>query len=613
MPSPQEHQQNLSLEANDKPRVSGPGGNRKIFDRDNNIGYTIGFNPTKPGGSVFVLRGPDQFGAMLEYSMQGGRYQIKDSAGSIQGGVVGDGFERQRATLGDEYGLIQSVDFVGVLSEDVEHHDSMREMYVQELDHIERSRRQARIGGAGVRVAQEYYENQRLKKYERSEFFNANDAVTLQFIAPDSFAPFRVRLTGIDNFVAPTRESSINTSASPALTQYQLRENRHAHKLPSYKVDEKYARTHDMNREALTLIDQFTQHDSRGKAAMKTLGLHSGDLANISPRQAIDLVGHMMYELTQYDYAATNGNPNKADAMNSLDLLREGMWRDSKQSVAPLGVCRNYSTATKMLFDALKSQNSHLKNVHCFNMAGYTRDTTGVIGDRSAGHAWVDFVMQTSGDEIVATTVDPTWVEKSIDGRLQRYGQIERRIGTHYKMFAGMKEANGWDTPNNSRFKDRNKDAIEGYYRSQITKCVSDLHERYGNGKKLLTENIPLDDHMFEKASHMVFELAIFSSSNNRPSLTRGDKLLLLRATERQDMSMSSEDVLVALDVLSDIAVQRDMSVQQHERAKAGLLRLSSRMRASGTDIEALVRKQTAGLGVGSIRLGERVRRITGE
>lgn len=580
MPAKSAEQKHQPLFEQPVPYIDGPSRNHSTWTAESHAGVVVSFRPNNPEGSVFVVQGTDAQGRELAYLMQGGRYVIVDIAQGnevIEYGV--NDVENQKIELAGKYGRIDSAGAfkrIGKPVDGVEDtmYASLRETLDQTQRDILRRQRQGKLGGGAFHSVSRA---ERVRQRD-SEFFDPQHSLELYFSDPDTTKLTQVQLPGLDNF-KPRQEYPDGVSSgyhTRILSEYRDKQNRVASKFPMTRANLEYAKNHDMNNESLTLVERFLTTDVRGAQVCEAMDITPDRMTNLSPKQTIELIGHVMYELTSYDKGATKGRPNRADHMNSLAMLREGMDKRSKQDVQPLGVCRNYSTTAKVLFDAFKSRNPQLANTHCFDMCGFGRDTHGSASRGPDGHAWVDFVQETSPTEIAAITVDPTWIRKSIDGRIMNYDLSEQRIGTHYNMLVSMKGKNGLPPANYSHLKDKNERNMTQYYGVRLHKYREGLRKKYGEQMKL--KQVPFDEPLLSKAIHASLELAQFGYANGRYEPTPFERGVLVRASEDQAAYLSDEDRLLLLNRLVIETQNSQLSASARSRVRVALRNMYERM-----------------------------------
>ncbi len=167
--------------------------------------------------------------------------------------------------------------------------------------------------------------------------------------------------------------------------------------------------------------------------------LHIESLHALTPQQAIELSIRLVVDFTTYDEVEANnaidsaanhivnGMLSPADLMTTQQLLEASinnkqLGGDSPQAI---GVCRNYASMVKAIFEALKTQqqpSNQLSNVYCM----YENDSANgrydpvrtsdeiYVDQKDPGHAWNSFVSITS-DEAEVISVDATWAQRDLD------------------------------------------------------------------------------------------------------------------------------------------------------------------------------------------------------
>lgn len=167
--------------------------------------------------------------------------------------------------------------------------------------------------------------------------------------------------------------------------------------------------------------------------------LHIESLHALSPQQAIELSIRLVVDFTTYDETEANNATgpaadhiageisSPADRMTTLQLLEASITNKQRGGDSPeaMGVCRNYASMVKAIFEALKSQQQPanlLSNVYCLyendsanGRYDPVRTSDEVYNDENdPGHAWNSFVAITS-DEAEVISVDATWGERDLD------------------------------------------------------------------------------------------------------------------------------------------------------------------------------------------------------
>ncbi|MDO4901976.1 MAG: hypothetical protein Q4A21_00215 [bacterium] len=152
-------------------------------------------------------------------------------------------------------------------------------------------------------------------------------------------------------------------------------------------------------REYINFLNDFLNSDL-GEGILERSEIDSWeDIRELSPRQAMLLCSNTVIKLRNYDCSEITQRHRKADSLTALDIFNHL----SKNRDQPLGVCRNYTDMTKILFLSIKKfqvpETSRLNNTFCEATSGYTPfDMTEEYKTR--GHKWNRFMTFT--DEGVA-------------------------------------------------------------------------------------------------------------------------------------------------------------------------------------------------------------------
>lgn len=156
----------------------------------------------------------------------------------------------------------------------------------------------------------------------------------------------------------------------------------------------------------------------RGIVTVKMLEIL--DLQRLSPRQAVRLSLHLVRDLTRYNDKDKSGLLSRADKVDAVTLLKEGLERYEDDAWDGNGVCRHFSDFVRIVFDAIKSlqHGNALVNTHCTTEMGwgYMEATEDSLRHQPP-HAWNAF-FQVSDDEprVDVAIVDVTWSRATEQG-----------------------------------------------------------------------------------------------------------------------------------------------------------------------------------------------------
>lgn len=147
----------------------------------------------------------------------------------------------------------------------------------------------------------------------------------------------------------------------------------------------------------------------------------------LAPKQAVELATRIVIDLSKYnkyqDEHTTKIEKTKADQSTALELLQEGLVRRHDPHWKGNGVCRNFASAVKAVFEALKANQtplSQLRDTYCLYEGGDEsfapkREKKHVFEIRKTSHAWNSFVTIFQENEAHTTIVDTTWAKRNLD------------------------------------------------------------------------------------------------------------------------------------------------------------------------------------------------------
>jgi len=181
---------------------------------------------------------------------------------------------------------------------------------------------------------------------------------------------------------------------------------------------------------------------NEGSKFVEELGIKNLDA--LTPRQAVELTTLLVVELTKYNESKTEPSDTdlavdkktEADKSTAIQLLKEGRARKRDRDWEGNGVCRNFASITKAVFEALKANQtkfSRLEDTYCLYDSGFEqfapkRKDANVTQIKKIGHAWNTF-MTVSGKKAAATVVDTTWARKDLDtGKLKNIDYTPTRM-----------------------------------------------------------------------------------------------------------------------------------------------------------------------------------------
>jgi len=197
---------------------------------------------------------------------------------------------------------------------------------------------------------------------------------------------------------------------------------------PSASTYQETIKEKDWERKLFSFVSSYLEKD--GVETLKELGIEHLDA--LTPKQAIDLATRVVIDLTKYKWSDTKEaksdiplKPEKsgADKNTVQQLLQEGLSRKNDPDWEGNGVCRNFASSVKGVFEALKTNQtrfSQLRDTYALYEGGMDefapkRQKKNVMEMDRTGHAWNTFVTVSREGAANATVIDATWAKRNLD------------------------------------------------------------------------------------------------------------------------------------------------------------------------------------------------------
>lgn len=236
----------------------------------------------------------------------------------------------------------------------------------------------------------------------------------------------RIAFSTMDGFHPEITPGASMIEIPPALRGLLLTENR-LNGDPSAWTYHKTRERKDWQTGMMHIVEGYVQ--GKGKGLLQELGIMHLD--QLTPKQAIDLSTRLVIDLTKYYtreelYLPAQGETCKtttADNKDAIQLLQEGIIRKDDPQWEGNGVCRNFASIVKAVFEALKSAQgafTQLANTYCLYESGKeafapARAEMGVFRmDERIGHAWNTFVTLNETGAAHAVVADATWGRRDL-------------------------------------------------------------------------------------------------------------------------------------------------------------------------------------------------------
>ena len=277
----------------------------------------------------------------------------------------------------------------------------------------------------------------------------------------------QVSFSDFENFNPKVSPAESPRHISSAVEKYILQKEKLAGEALGTSTYQETIKDEGWQRKIYSFVSTWLVEEGEEVAA--DLGVENLDL--LTPRQAVALTTRLVIELSKYKWSDTKGGreddggikghltapkKSKADQSTTLDLLKEGLANKDNDEWEGNGVCRNFASMTKAVFEALKANQtkfSRLRNTYCLYDSGMDefapkRENKNVEDIGRVGHDWNTFVT-ISKNEANATIIDTTWAKRNLDTgevedldyTLTRMEPIIHQIATELPTDAPDKEA----------------------------------------------------------------------------------------------------------------------------------------------------------------------------
>lgn len=240
----------------------------------------------------------------------------------------------------------------------------------------------------------------------------------------------KIAYSDLDNFNPIVTPSDKPRKIPKSVEKYMRNQEKEVMKFESDTTYQETIKEDNWEMKLFSFISSYLKEE--GKEIMKDLQIEN--LNYLTPRQAIDLTTRIIVELTKYDHDywdsvmehinkndLTGLKESDADQNTTLELLKQGRANKNNDKWEGNGVCRNFASMTKAVFEAIKANQTkfnYLQDTYCLYKGGSDhkpqRKNNAVTKTDVVGHAWNPFVT-ISENEANAIIVDTTWAKKNLD------------------------------------------------------------------------------------------------------------------------------------------------------------------------------------------------------
>ncbi len=271
----------------------------------------------------------------------------------------------------------------------------------------------------------------------------------------------KIAFSDLDSFnprIAPSEKAH---EIPASIEKYLLGKEKLAGTEPGASTYQETVKEKDWERKLYSFVSSYLEKD--GEEVAKQLRIEH--LESLTPKQAIELATQIVIDLTKYKYSDTkeqrgdlSAKPEKtkADQSTVLQLLKEGQSMRNDSDWEGNGVCRNFASSVKAVFEALKvnqTKFSQLRDTYCVYEGGAEtfapkRGKKNVFEMNKTGHAWNTFVTVSREGAANAVIVDATWAKRNLETKkiegldytLTRMEPVVNAIGQELQETAPDKE-----------------------------------------------------------------------------------------------------------------------------------------------------------------------------
>jgi hypothetical protein len=233
----------------------------------------------------------------------------------------------------------------------------------------------------------------------------------------------KIAFSDLDSFnprIAPSEKSH---EIPASIEKYLLSKEKLALTEPGASTYQETVKEKDWERKLYSFVSSYLEKD--GAETAKQLRVENLD--SLTPKQAIELATQIVIDLTKYKWSDTKETikpeKTKADQSSVFKLLREGQLRRNDSDWEGNGVCRNFSSSVKAVFEALKTNQtkfSQLRDTYCVYERGTEtfapkRGNKNFFQTNKTGHVWNTFVTVSRERAANIVIVDTTWAKRNLE------------------------------------------------------------------------------------------------------------------------------------------------------------------------------------------------------
>ncbi len=238
----------------------------------------------------------------------------------------------------------------------------------------------------------------------------------------------RIAFSGLDAFDPRVAPSEQPHEIPASIQKYLMGGGRLDGNVPSASTYRETIKEEGWEKRLFSFFQDILNEE--GTDTAKELGIEHLDA--LTPKQAIEVATRIVIDLTKYKWSDTKEEKSDisprsektgADKKTVQQLLQEGFNRKNDPGWEGNGICRNFASSVKAVFEALKANQtrfSQLRDMYCLYESGTDefapkRQKKNVTEVERTGHAWNTFVTVSREGAANATIIDVTWAKRNLD------------------------------------------------------------------------------------------------------------------------------------------------------------------------------------------------------
>ncbi len=267
------------------------------------------------------------------------------------------------------------------------------------------------------------------KKYFLQELKNREKITHKPILEIQTGENEKISFSALDAFNPRVAPSDVAYEIPESVKRYLITNKKLSGEHPSAKTYQKTIEEKDWDKKLFYFIEDYLK-----KYGKELLGKYNiKRLDALTPKQAIELSTEIVINLTRYDYSELEDielkellvrGGTRADNSTVQQLLQEGLNKINDPDWNGNGVCRNFASCVKAVFESLKLNQTKfnlLINTYALFEGGNVEQDIEYSNimrlKRNPGHAWNTFLTISKEGSANAVIVDATWAKKDLESK----------------------------------------------------------------------------------------------------------------------------------------------------------------------------------------------------